>query len=72
MIPANSSVQVGYSDTGASITLTGVTQTLYPAQSVPVTFTFASGATITATLPVKLSASPSAAPTINVSPSSEG
>ena len=68
-IPANSSVQVGYSDTGASITLTGLTMALYPAQSVPVTLTFASGATITATLPVKLSPSAASAPTIDVSPS---
>jgi copper(I)-binding protein len=68
-IPANSSVQIGYSSIGPAITLVGLNTTLYPSQSVEVSFTFASGATIDAKLPVKLTSGGAEAPTLQVSPS---
>jgi hypothetical protein len=60
---------VGYDDASASAILTGLTTTLYPAQSIPVTFTFASGAQITVQLPVRLPTDLNKAPTLPVSPS---
>jgi copper(I)-binding protein len=71
-IPPRGLVQVGYSVTGATITLTKLAAPIGPSQILPVTFTFASGTTITADLPVKLTSSPAPAPTVNVSPTSEG
>jgi copper(I)-binding protein len=61
-LPARQSVQVGISDGDATVTLTGLTAELFPAQSVPVTLTFASGASVTVTVAVQLS-SASEAPT---------
>ena len=64
-IPAGQSVQVGYSVVGPNAQLTGLTSTLFPAQSIPVTFTFSSGTTVTATISVRLSDNGSADPTIS-------
>lgn len=61
-LPARQSVQVGISDGDATVTLTGLTAELFPAQSVPVTLTFASGTSVTVTVAVQLS-SASEAPT---------
>jgi copper(I)-binding protein len=68
-IPANGSVQIGYSSIGPAITLVGLNTILYPSQTVQVTFTFASGATIDAQLAVKLTSGGAEAPTLQVSPS---
>jgi hypothetical protein len=72
-VPANSSVKVGFSAIGPSIILTKLTAALFPAQPVPqVVFSFASGATITATLPVQITSGGSAAPTVDINPTNEG
>jgi copper(I)-binding protein len=71
-VPANSSVSVGFGGTGASITLQPLTAALFPAQSVPVTFTFASGASISVNLPVALSTSGPSAPSIDIAPPGQG
>jgi copper(I)-binding protein len=55
---------IGYGD-GPSVTLTGLTQQLYPAQAVPVTLTFGSGASVTLTLAVKLASSVPSAPVVS-------
>lgn len=70
-IPALTSVPVGYDTNNATITLSNLTAALYPSQTVTVTFTFASGATITANLPVKQTTGSVSAPTVDVSPTSE-
>lgn len=59
-IRADQVVQIGFSVIGPNIVLTGLTSSLVPSQTVPVTFMFASGASVSIALPVKLSsASPS-------------
>jgi hypothetical protein len=68
-MPGSSAVQVGYNPYGPSVTLVGLAQTLYPATNVPVMFTFRSGQTIEAVLPVKLTSSSPPAPTASVSAS---
>lgn len=70
-VPANHSVPVGASASGASITLVGLTSQLFPSQNVQVTFTFASGASLTLQVPVQLTTSAPAAPTVDISPSGE-
>jgi hypothetical protein len=67
-IPSSGTVQVGFSALGPTITLSHLNQTLYPAQSVPVVFTFTNGAKISTTLPVQITSNPPDAPTVNVSP----
>jgi copper(I)-binding protein len=60
VVRADQAVQIGFSVIGPNIVLTGLTSALVPSQTVPVTFTFASGASVNIALPVKLSsASPS-------------
>jgi hypothetical protein len=71
-IPADSAVQVGYDQYGPSVTLTGLTKTLYPASNIEASFTFRSGRSIDAVLPVKLTSSAPPAASVNVSPSSAG
>jgi copper(I)-binding protein len=68
-VPAGRTVQVGYSAAGASIILIGLTKDLYPAQTIPITFTFASGAQITTNISVKLSEGEKSVPTLPVAPS---
>lgn len=59
-VRADQVVQIGFSVLGPNIVLTGLISALMPSQTVPVTFTFASGASVKIALPVKLSsASPS-------------
>jgi hypothetical protein len=71
-IPSSGTVQVGYSVLGPTITLAHLTQALYPSQTVPVTFTFTNGVTITAALTVQITSGPPDAPTVNVSPPEAG
>ncbi len=54
-VPAGQSIQVGYSVAGANIVLNNLTTSLFPAQNVPVTFTFQTGTSTTSTLSVTLS-----------------
>ena len=67
-VPANNSVKIGYGSDSPSIELVGLNQDLFPAQVVDVTFTFASGATIQAQIPVKLTTGSVSAPSVQVSP----
>jgi copper(I)-binding protein len=63
-LPHGGSVMIGYGN-GPTVTLTGLTQSLYPAQTVPVTLTFGSGASVTLTLAVKLASSVPSAPVVS-------
>jgi hypothetical protein len=58
-------VQVGFDPSGPNISLNGLATELYPAQTVQVTFTFGSGATITLNVPVQLPSSAASAPVIS-------
>lgn len=65
-------MQIGFGNTGANVLLQGLTQPLYPAQSVSVTFTFTLGSganavtkTVVSALPVQLSTNPPSAPVIS-------
>ncbi|MCW2540301.1 MAG: hypothetical protein JWN95_2026 [Frankiales bacterium] len=71
VIPGQSSVQVGVSIVGPSAVLTGLAKPLFPAQTVPVTFRFSSGATINVDLATRLTSGGASAPTVNISPSGE-
>ncbi|MDQ2837755.1 MAG: hypothetical protein M3Y42_14490 [Actinomycetota bacterium] len=70
-LPAGQSVQVGYSTAGPNISLDTLTGTLFPAQTVPVTFTFLVGSagstvsTLTVNLPVQLLTDGPSAPVIS-------
>jgi copper(I)-binding protein len=64
-LPAGQSVQIGFSNDGPSISLNSLTAALFPAQTVPVTFTFGNGSTVTTNLTVKLSTEAPSAPVIS-------
>jgi copper(I)-binding protein len=68
-VAAGRTVQVGYTAADASIILTGLTKDLYPSQTIPITFSFASGAQITTNISVKLSEGEKNVPTLPVAPS---
>jgi copper(I)-binding protein len=59
------SVQIGIGSGDPTVTLTGLSTELFPAQTVPVTFTFASGASVTVSMAVQLTSEPPAAPTVS-------
>lgn len=71
-IAEHSSVRVGNGTTGPSVVLTGLTEALYPSQSVPVTLRFQSGAVIDTKLAVRLSAGDTGGPTVQIAPSGGG
>jgi copper(I)-binding protein len=58
-------VQIGIGTGGPSVTLTGLSADLFPSQPVPVTLTFASGASVTVTMAVQLSSEVPTAPTVS-------
>lgn|GEM_PF-1145774 len=66
-VPPGTSVQVGFTPGGPSAILTGLTAQLYPAQTIPVTFTFASGVQIDVKLSV-LAPVITTGPTLSVAP----
>ncbi|MHA3700777.1 hypothetical protein ACXR2U_01220 [Jatrophihabitans sp. YIM 134969] len=65
-LPSDQAVQFGYSNDQPAIVLVGLKQALFPSEPLALTFTFASGATVTALVTVKLPVdSTLEAPTIN-------
>ncbi|MEO6702700.1 MAG: hypothetical protein ABI140_10520 [Jatrophihabitantaceae bacterium] len=64
-LPAGQSIQVGFSVVGPNISLNGLTAALYPAQTVPITFGFASGASVSIDMSVKLAGQAPSAPVIS-------
>jgi len=69
VIKAGRSVNVGMNVADAVIAFRSTSTALFPSQSVPVTFTFASGKTLNTTLAVKLSGGAQPGPTLPVSSS---
>jgi hypothetical protein len=67
-------VQIGISDGGPTVTLDNVNVQLFPAQLVPVTLTFQSGASVTVMLAVQLSREVPSAPVVSeaLHPAGEG
>jgi copper(I)-binding protein len=61
----------GSATVGPSAVLTGLTQPLFPSQTVPVTLRFRSGATINVQLAARLTSGGASAPTVNITPSGE-
>lgn len=65
-LATDQAVQFGYGNNQPAIVLLGLTQAIFPAQAFPITFTFASGASVTANVTVKLPVGRTLeAPTIN-------
>jgi copper(I)-binding protein len=56
---------VGFSATGPNVILAGLTADLFPAQTVPVTFTFSDGTTVTLDVPVALPSNAPSAPVVS-------
>jgi copper(I)-binding protein len=68
-VGANAQVPIGFAATDKAIVLTGLTAQLYPAQSIPITFQFASAGSVTFKVAVHLAAGPPSTPSMNISPS---
>lgn len=64
-LPGRQSVQIGIADGGPTVTLTNVNAQIYPAQAVPVTLTFSSGASVTVMMAVQLPSEVPSAPVIS-------
>jgi copper(I)-binding protein len=50
------------------VVLTGLTENLFPAQTISVTFQFAKAGSVTTNVPVRLTSPPSSPPIINATP----
>jgi copper(I)-binding protein len=66
-IPAGETTIVGVVTTQPQITLSGLTTALYPAMSIPITFTFANAGSVTVMVSVHLSTGTVNAPTLATS-----
>lgn len=71
LVPGRQSVSIGYRLTNPSIQLRGLTEQLFPAQSINVTFNFANAGTVTFPVSVHLTAPPSTRPTLDIAPTAE-
>ena len=67
-IPGDESVSVGFDPGNPQVVLTGLTENLFPAQTITITFQFAKAGSVTTRVPVSLTTPPSNPPTINASP----
>jgi periplasmic copper chaperone A len=67
-IPGDESVSVGFDPGNPQVVLTGLTENLFPAQTISVTFQFAKAGSVTTRVPVSLTTPPSNPPTINATP----
>jgi periplasmic copper chaperone A len=68
-VPSGESVSVGFDPGNPQVVLVGLTENLFPAQTIAVTFRFANAGSVTAKVPVQLISSPSSTPTVNLTPS---
>ena len=64
-VPGDDSVSVGFDPGNPQVVLTGLTENLFPAQTVTITFQFAKAGSVTTRVPVRLTSPPSSPPTIN-------
>jgi copper(I)-binding protein len=67
-LPAGRAVPVGYSPDQPVIQLHNLTEQLFPAQTIELTFQFGSSGAVTFTAAVHLTEGPSTTPSVNVSP----
>jgi copper(I)-binding protein len=70
-IPAGGAVPIGYAATQKALVLAKLTNELFPAQSVQVTFDFCHAGTVELSVPVALTPGPSTTPTENIEPSAD-
>jgi copper(I)-binding protein len=70
-LPAGQAVSIGYSPNLPVIQLHGLTKALFPAQTFPITFTFARGGSVTFVIAVHLAPGPATTPTIDVAPTAQ-
>lgn len=71
-LPPGRAVSIGFSTDEPVIQLQQLTQQLFPAQTLPVTFEFAHSGSITLTVAVHLAPPPASTPTVNISPTAGG
>lgn len=69
--PRGQATSIGFADSEPVIQLQNLTQQLFPAQSFPITFEFATAGSVTFSVAVHLVPGPSRTPSINVSPITE-
>ena len=67
-VPGDESVSVGFDPGNPQVVLTGLTENLFPAQTISVTFQFANAGSVTTNVPVRLTSPPSSPPIINATP----
>jgi periplasmic copper chaperone A len=67
-VPGDESVSVGFDPGNPQVVLTGLTENLFPAQTISVTFQFAKAGSVTTNVPVRLTSPPSSPPVINATP----
>jgi copper(I)-binding protein len=67
-VPGDESVSVGFDPGNPQVVLTGLTENLFPAQTISGTFQFAKAGSVTTNVPVRLTSPPSSPPIINTTP----
>ena len=67
-VPGDESVSVGFDPGNPQVVLTGLTENLFPAQTISVTFQFAKAGSVTTNVPVRLTSPPSSPAIINATP----
>ncbi len=67
-VPGDESVSIGFDPGNPQVVLTGLTENLFPAQTITVTFQFAKAGSVTTRVPVRLTSPPSSPPIISPTP----
>jgi len=67
-VPAGGAVPIGYTDSQKVLQLSSLKGTLFPAQSLQVTFVFCHAGSVAVSIPVALTPGPSKTPTVDISP----
>ena len=67
-VPGDESVSVGFDPGNPQVVLTGLTENLFQAQTISVTFQFAKAGSVTTNVPVRLTSPPSSPPVVNATP----
>jgi copper(I)-binding protein len=70
-LPGGRAQSIGYTPDLPVIQLHALTQQLFPAQTLPITFQFANAGSVTFTIAVHLAAGPATRPSIDVAPTAE-
>lgn len=70
-LPRGQATSIGFADSEPVIQLQKLNQQLFPAQSFPITFQFATAGSVTFSIAVHLVPGPSTTPSVNISPTVE-